>query len=194
MLSHARRGARSPSPDVLLSAAQTGSVEAFESLANRYGKRVRGAAYRLTGDVHDARDVAQHVMTQLFLNLDKFDGHRSLRSWLNTVTLNRCLDIRRERTHRSVRSIPLPRNEEPWGPDDVALRRDLSRRVREVVESLPHDYRAVVELHYLHALPLDAVARELGIGVKAAKSLVWKGSRRLRSALLDRGLEREAEF
>ena len=194
MLSNQRRDGRRPSPELLLSEAKMGSSDAFESLANRYGKRIRGAAYRLTGDVHDARDVAQHVMTQLFLNLDKFDGDRSLRSWLNTVTLNRCRDVRRERTHQSVRSVPLHGDEEPWGPDDVALRRDLSRRVREVVQTLPRDYRAVVELHYLHALPLDAVAGELGIGVKRAKSLAWKGSRRLRSALLDRGLEREAEF
>jgi RNA polymerase sigma-70 factor (ECF subfamily) len=188
-----RDGRRSP-PAYLFCEARAGSSAAFESLADHYGKRVRGAAYRLTGDVHDAHDVAQHVLTQLFLNIEKFEDHRSLLAWLNKVTLNRCQDVRRERCRQSGRPAPLPRGNEPPGPDDVALRRDLSRRVRQAVAALPGDYRAVVELHFLSAWPLEAVASELSIGLKTAKSLAWKGARRLRSSLIDCGIERELEF
>jgi RNA polymerase sigma-70 factor (ECF subfamily) len=179
------------SHDLLLREAKEGSAEAFESLATRYRRRVIDAALRLTGDVHDAHDVAQHVLVQLYLNLAKFDDRSRLGAWVNAVTLHRCQDVKRERSQQSARPRPLDAGGMAPGPEDVAVRRDLSRRVRAAVAAMPRDYRRVLELRHFRAFPLDAIAEELGLPVKTVKSLAWKAERRLRVELVGRGLDGE---
>jgi len=180
-----------PSHDLLLREAKAGSAAAFESLASRYQRRVLGAAIRLTGDVHDAHDVAQHVLVQLYLNLAKFDDRRSLGAWVNVVTVHRCQDVRRERSHQSARPQPLDAGDAVPGPEDVALRRELRRRVREAVAAMPLTFRRVLELRHFSAFPLAEIAEEMGLTVKTVKSLAWKAERRLRAELRARGLDGE---
>jgi RNA polymerase sigma-70 factor (ECF subfamily) len=175
----------------LLDRAKAGSAEAFETLADRYHPHVKRAAYRLTGDAHDAHDVAQHVLTQLFLNLAKFDDRRSLSAWVNTVVLRRCQDVRRERSLQSARRQSLEAERDAGGPEDVVVRRDLARRVRAVIATLPDDYRSVLEMRHFRALPFEEIAAELALPAKRIKALAWRAERRLRAELLDSGVDLE---
>ncbi|MBL9082830.1 MAG: hypothetical protein JNK76_13535, partial [Planctomycetales bacterium] len=56
--------------------------------------RLTRYAHRLTGDVHAARDVVQHVFLQLCDHPPQ-SRNGQLTSWLFTVCHNRAMDVRR---------------------------------------------------------------------------------------------------
>ena len=54
---------------------------------------------------------------------------------------------------------------------------------RAALAGLPEDQRRAVELHHLHGLPVEEVARELGRNESAAGGLLRRGLKRLRELM-----------
>ena len=77
-------------------------VPTWDEVASSYGQRIYAMAYRLTGNRHEAEDLAQDVFVRVYRNLDKyspgtFDG------WLYRITKNLFLDrVRRRRRIRTA--------------------------------------------------------------------------------------------
>jgi RNA polymerase sigma-70 factor (ECF subfamily) len=68
-------------------------------------------------------------------------------------------------------------------PSERAVRHEELRRLAAALAALPEDQRRAVELHHLHGLPVEEVARELGRTESAAGGLLRRGLKRLRELL-----------
>ena len=60
---------------------------------------------------------------------------------------------------------------------------EMNSCVREVIEHLPHDYRAAIVLHDLQGLTADETAEVCDCSVATAKIRIHRGRKRLREAL-----------
>ena len=69
-------------PTDLIRAAASGDRRAFEDLVLRKRERVVRTAYQITGDLEDARDVAQGVFVRLWRVLQRFDLEKRFDTWL----------------------------------------------------------------------------------------------------------------
>jgi len=104
-------------------------------------------AQRLTGDLHAARDVVQHVFLQL---CDHPPAARNgqLAGWLFSVCHNRAMDVRR----RQGRTTPLSGTEAESpsrgesDPAKLAEAGDTVDVLRSVIDALPDAQRLVVNL------------------------------------------------
>ncbi|MBI4470561.1 MAG: sigma-70 family RNA polymerase sigma factor [Acidobacteria bacterium] len=85
--------------------ARTGDAEAFDQLMVLHQRRVLNTAWRLLGQLEDAKDAAQEVFLRLYRFLPRLDGDRDLRPWLYRVTINVCRDA--ERRRRSGGTVSL---------------------------------------------------------------------------------------
>jgi RNA polymerase sigma-70 factor, ECF subfamily len=117
-------------------------------------------------------DVRQITWEEAYRTIAKFEdrGERSFLAWLSTIARFRIVDA--IRAHRAAQSL-FPNAEDssvglavPTDPSSSPSRK-IARgegidRMRQALQSLPHDYRAVLELRYIECLPLDEVARRLG--------------------------------
>ena len=61
-----------PSEMELIRKAQNGERKAFEELALFYRKNVTGLAYRMTGRIEVAEEIAQEVFVRVYLALPRF--------------------------------------------------------------------------------------------------------------------------
>ena len=68
-------------------------------------------------------------------------------------------------------------------PSARAVRQEELRRLAEALAGLPEDQRRAVELHHLHGLPVEEVARTLGRSESAAGGLLRRGLKRLRELM-----------
>jgi RNA polymerase sigma factor (sigma-70 family) len=101
----------------------------------------------------------------------------ALRPWFLTIVANQCRSMRRSRWWGVVR-VPEPRragSSTPISDDHLDLRRALS--------NLSDRDREVLALRYFLDLPVEEVARVLGITVAAAKSRLHRAIRTLEPAL-----------
>jgi RNA polymerase sigma factor (sigma-70 family) len=86
----------SADPDCDLAAlAAAGNRDAFERLLRRHYDRIHRLAWRLTGSVADAEDVAQDVCCKLVEKIDTFKGDAKFTTWLTGIVVNACRDRHR---------------------------------------------------------------------------------------------------
>jgi RNA polymerase sigma-70 factor, ECF subfamily len=151
----------------LVRKAQAGDVDAYEVLVRRHRDRIYRLALRMLGDRHDAEDIAQDVVIQVWTALAGFTGASSFTTWLYRIVVNRCLNqIRRTRSTRPMLdSDPPP----VAGAEDMVIARQRARAVMEAVAALPPDQRAVVVLHQLEGLSYREVAAVVNISEDAVR-------------------------
>lgn len=137
---------------------------AFDRIVERYATDVAALANRLLGWPGDVEDVTQEVFFSAFLGLKKFRCDCSLKTWLFTITINKCRSYRYKRklrrlqtTHRT--EIRLPQTE----TGKSLMNTENFTLVRRAVARLPAKYREPIVLRYLQELPTDEIVRILGV-------------------------------
>lgn len=92
----------------VLARAKTGDSDAFALLVEPHRIELLTHCYRMLGSLHDAEDALQESMVAAWRGLPDFEGRSSLRTWLYTVTTNRCLNMRRATQRRRAREWDVP--------------------------------------------------------------------------------------
>jgi RNA polymerase sigma-70 factor, ECF subfamily len=82
--------------------SRQGDHEAFEALIKRHQRMIHALAFRMTGSLADAEDLAQEVFIQAFRQLDSYRAEARFSSWLYRIAINLCLNwqARRARQQR----------------------------------------------------------------------------------------------
>jgi len=151
---------------VLVERFNGGDDGAFERIVEIHSEGIGVLANRLLCWSGDVEDVVQDVFLAAFVGLKKFRFQCNLKTWLFTITINKC------RTHRYKRMLRLRRlrrgmTDDCAASDDGVAGRLLDAErfagVRRAVERLPMRYREPVVLRYLEELETDEIARVLGI-------------------------------
>jgi RNA polymerase sigma-70 factor, ECF subfamily len=158
----------------------------WDDVATRYGDRVYHIAYRLTGDPHDAADLAQDVFVRVYRNLDRYEPG-TFEGWLYRITKNLFLD--RVRRRQRLRMEPLP--DEDWqnpasdepGPADVVERRTLEASLERGLAALAPDFRLAVVLCDIEGLSYEEIAAATGWPMGTVRSRIHRGRTQLRAAL-----------
>jgi len=166
--------------------------DAFASVVNDYRRQVMSVAYRITRNIDDARDVAQHVFMQMYVKGPNLADRRSVDRWLYVVTRNEALSITRKQQRDDAAQASASSDEPQLGLEDTVLRNELDQEVRATIACLPADQRNMIELRHLQSVPSNEIALELGIPVKRVKHDVERAKARLRVEMRRRGLHMQA--
>jgi RNA polymerase sigma-70 factor, ECF subfamily len=166
-----------------------------DALAEAY-RRHAGAVFALANRMLWERPIAEEMVQEVFLRLwerpERFDQSRgSLRSFLLMDTHARCVDRiradsrRREREERTARAAAVSE----YDVDLEAWDLSVAEQVREVMATLSEGERSAIELAYFGGHTYREVARLLDEPEGTIKSRIRTGLMRLRTQLLDRGID-----
>lgn len=171
--------------DELLSRVAGGDPAASRALIARKLPRLLALAGRMLGDDAEAQDVAQEAFLRIWKQAPKWrPGAARFDTWLHRVALNLCYDRLRRRREMAYAEPPEQPDEGP-GPDRGLHALDTGRRVSRALQALPDRQReAVVLCHYQELGNIEAAAI-MGVSVEALESLLGRGRRALRAALID---------
>ena len=158
--------------------ARHGDEGAFSQLVEVYQRPVFNLCYRMLGDAAEAEDAAQETFIRAYTRLASYDPNRKFSSWMLAIASHYCIDRLRQRRMGLVAWDDLPTGS--WlsdmqpKPEEVALDRETQRQVRELLNDLPPDYKAVVTLRYWHELSYEEIAETLHTTVPAIKSRLFR--------------------
>src|SRR5437763_12806769 len=150
MLSNAEREAATA--NALVAAAKTGDARAFDALVNRYRKRIYALALHITRSTSEADDIAQDVFLKAYRALPEFEGRSQFFTWVYRMTVNRSLNVRRDRARRGEDLLDDPRLElavtvdSRSDPGRAAELRQSYARLLRALDALPADMRTTVIL------------------------------------------------
>ncbi|OHB82851.1 MAG: hypothetical protein A2Z38_12725 [Planctomycetes bacterium RBG_19FT_COMBO_48_8] len=172
--------------ELLVEQFRRGDESAFERVVKRYSAEVAALVNRLLGWPGEVEDVTQEIFLAAFLGLKKFRCDCSLKSWLFTITINKCRTYRYKRWLRLRRfSKELDKVRLPSVCEDHVMDADQSSRVRRVVSELPAKYREPVVLWYLQELGIDEISRILGISKNTLHVRLSRARKRLETDLAE---------
>ena len=156
---------------------------------------------RLRGKL-DPSDVVQETLARAHEKAEQFRGttEAARAAWLRQILASQLAaavrryldagkrDAGRERSLHAALEDSSARLEallaaDQTSPSERAVRHEELRRLAASLAGLPEDQRRAVELHHLHGLPLEEVARELGRSEAAVGGLLRRGVKRLRELL-----------
>ncbi len=141
---------------------------------------------RYTGDRAVAEDLLQETLIRVARSLKSFDGRASLRTWAFSIATRVAADHFRQPAHRvrivDVDESPELSDREP-GADQRLVIDEMNACVRQVIDTLPEDYRAALILHDLEGLTAAQTAEVCGCSLSTAKIRIHRARRRLRKAL-----------
>jgi RNA polymerase sigma-70 factor, ECF subfamily len=163
-----------------------GDQAAFDEFFDRYFPRLyRFAVARLANDEDAAEDIVQQVLIRALGRLHTYRGEAALLTWLCTLC-RREIAARLENQDRR-REVPLVDDRpeirmaidalaasELVDPETSLQRRELAELVRLTLDHLPGHYGDVLEWKYMQELSVHEIAGRLGVGYKAAESLLTR--------------------
>jgi RNA polymerase sigma-70 factor (ECF subfamily) len=120
----------------------------------------------------DLADVAHDVFVIVFRRLDDYDASRPIKPWLFGISYRVARDHRRLARHaREVQGAPEIDAPDPaLRADDRIVLAEDQRLVREALDTLEDERRAVFVLFELDGTPMPEVAVALGIPLNTAYS------------------------
>jgi RNA polymerase sigma-70 factor, ECF subfamily len=177
----------------LVDAAQHGDLAAFESLVNRYERKIFRLSQNITQNKEDAEDVMQEAFLKAYQHLPDFQRNSRFYTWLVRIAVNQALMKLRKRRPNVVsldqemetEDDTIRRDVEDWGPSpeqrfaQTEMREILNRAIGE----LAPDYRIVFQLRDIEQLSTEETAEVLGLSVPAVKSRLLRARLRLRQKL-----------
>jgi RNA polymerase sigma-70 factor (ECF subfamily) len=152
----------------------------FGALVRQHQAMVFSLALYCLRDRQSAEELAQDVFLNLHKSLGSLQSPEHVTFWLRRVTSHRCIDHLRRQKWSKVGLDEVP---------EIAARNDvhdplLSRRLGQLVESLPSNARMVVLLRYQEDLMPQEIAAVLEMPVATVKSHLQRSLAMLREKLM----------
>jgi RNA polymerase sigma-70 factor (ECF subfamily) len=160
-----------------------GAERVFERLVLDHQDRIYALGVALTGNRHDAEEVAQDTFLRAYRALVEYPPERvrelKQKAWLHRIAVN----VVRNRV-RGLRPRLVELNgSEPdrsAGPEEDVIRRAEVDALAARVACLPARYREAVVLRHVQELSYAEVAETLGQPVGTVKANVHRGLKMLR--------------
>ncbi len=190
-----------------LSSKKTSSPGAWDFRGGElpFADALYGAALRLTRNRQDAEDLLQETYLKAFSHYEGFTEGTNLKAWLFRIMRNAFINGYRH-AKAGPREVDLGEGAEealdaagtraqaasgaPQTPEDGLVAATMDGGVAAALESLPEDFRIVVELVDLQDFSYREVADILEIPLGTVMSRLYRGRRHLESALLEYGRRR----
>lgn len=172
---------------------------ALAELYDRYGRLVYTVAIHVVGDPETAEEITQDVFVRAWEGANTYrpDVAR-VGSWLVSIARHRAIDELRRRGVRPEKASVewpeeaglengLPTFDDPEDTVESLLR---NRHIRLAVASLPNEQRQVLGLAFFKGMSHSEIADTLGEPLGTVKSRIRLAMRKLRDALVERGIDR----
>jgi RNA polymerase sigma-70 factor (ECF subfamily) len=176
--------------DEMLAGDRRSFDEFFEELVPRL---YRFAAQRLNEDPDTLREVVQSTICTAIDQLENYRGEAALFSWICGICRYEILARYRSRKVTSLQVQLAEDTDEIRGaleslsrvpdlPDEALRRKEVASLVHRALDHLPRRYGRALEWKYGEGLSVKEIAERLGIGPKAAESVLSRARVAFREA------------
>ena len=157
----------------------------------RHTAQIYGWAYRLLGRHHDALDVVQDVFLRWDAQCAR-ETPKHPRGWLRRVTVNRAIDLRRQRRESidpQACDAVAGRDEDANSVDQSLLRADLAA----AMDGLTSSQRGVLIAKTYDDLTFREIATEMELALSTVKTHYLRAIRALRDRLEPRWAQEKTQ-
>lgn len=171
----------------------------FQEIYSTFQPRILGYLSRMVG-ADDAEELTQEVFVKVDKALKEFRGEAQLSTWIYRIATNAALDRLRNPSFRqrarecesvdsSAESTAESQDRNVWtgekmpDVDQQLIRQEMNSCIREYIDQLPEDHRAVLVLSEVEGLKNREIAEILGVSLDTVKIRLHRARTRLKESL-----------
>lgn len=172
-------------PDTfLIEQIAIGDRAAMKALYERYSGSLQRFVLAWLADPHEAADVMQETLLEVWTGAGRYSGLSSVKSWIFGIARNKSID----RSRRQARSInqeadPDVTDDAPTPPEGLAALQD-AERVRACIETLSAPHKAAIHLAFYEDLSYAEIAELESCPVGTVKTRIMHAKSLLMHCLL----------
>src|SRR5262249_2390453 len=125
-----------------------GDRDALAELVVRYQRPIYHLAFRMLGNVEDAREITQGVFLRVAERLDDYDPRHKFFSWIYRITINAALNLLRRNRHEELRGDDYEVADDRADPETSLSAAQQSAMVQRALLGLKLENRAVLTLRH----------------------------------------------
>jgi RNA polymerase sigma-70 factor (ECF subfamily) len=172
----------------LIDRALQGERDAFAQLVELNQDRLFASMLQITCSPDEAEEVVQEAFIRAFIKLDTFQRNSQFFTWLYRIAFNAALTRRRRKRAR----VSLDQCREDNGlevsdtgdaVDEPMLREERIAMVREALQTLTEEHRAILVLREMQENSYEDIAEILDISIGTVRSRLSRSRRQLKLAL-----------
>lgn len=178
----------------LIDRARNNDQAAITELYNKTYSNVYYTVKALIKDEDAALDILQDSYIKAFKSLDQLKEPEKFKAWVKQIAHNRSIDYLRKTKPLLFSEIESTDSDTPLEfedtntdnlPEAVIDRDETSRLIREILNDLPDEQRAVISMFYYEQLSVKEIADQLGVSENTVKSRLNYGRKKIETKVLD---------
>jgi RNA polymerase sigma-70 factor (ECF subfamily) len=168
----------------------------FQQVYDEYHAKIFRYLTRIVGQ-SEAEDLTQEVFVKVGQSLETFRGESPLSTWIYRIATNAALDRLRQPCvrHGGEKLLRVEDIAEIKADQDIRtgevkssteqrlIRHEMNGCIREIIQTLPEQYRSVIVLSELEGLKDGEIAEILGLTLQTAKVRLHRARAKLRKEL-----------
>lgn len=167
----------------------TGNKNAFNFIVLKYQKRIYWLIRKFVLDHDDADDITQEVFLKLYKSLEDFRGDSALYTYIYKIAVNYSLNhLKKAKTVSSIKkdfdSEVFKIKSNDINSDEIFDSQINANIIREGIESLPEQQKAVFTLRFYEELPYEEIADILGTSVGGLKANYFHAFKKIQTYIL----------
>lgn len=166
----------------------SGNKQAFGNIINRYKNPLYATILRMTRNNQDAQDLVQEAFIKIYHQLEKYDKKGSFSSWMYRVAINHCMDEFRKKRYQMKQTelgADLAVNERH--PEVIYLKKENSRQLERLIETLPEDERLIILLRYVNELSYDEISELVDTPMSTVRNKLHRAKKKMRDTVKREG-------
>jgi len=195
----------------LIKRIQSGDINAFEDIVNRYKDKAMTLAMRILRNDEDAEDALQEAFIKTFRAIvDKqFEERSRFSTYFYRIVYNTALDFykkHRSKTY-SLISIDEKKTDDEGNISDIsgfemeidrnkyymssafdidkkAVENEVQSIISSYLEKIPEKYSTILTLFYINDLSHDEIAETLKLPLGTVKNRIFRAKNRLKEILM----------
>ena len=171
---------------ILVAQAREGDSEAFGTLYRRYVDPIYRYLFARLGESKEAEDLTEDVFFRSFQALGTYrERGWPFSAFLYQVAKNVLIDHYRRQKPEVGISNPAPALETLRPLDEHMIRGEQLQDLRQAMEEIPLNYREVIILRIIMAMPTSTVANWMNLTEGATRVLLHRALAALRGRMLE---------
>lgn len=180
----------------LLLLLKEGNMVAFDTIYEKYCRRLFGFVIRYVKQEPDAEEIVQDVFVKIWENREKINAYSSFESYLFTISYNSAISLLRKRIHEKKYLEHLKHIQQEYiAPEltDELYFNELNSKIQSLLSELTPRQKEIFLLSREQGLTHDEIAKKLGISINTVKNHMVSVLSFLKSSI-DNGLIVNALF
>ena len=171
----------------LVAAARNGGRDAISALCEKTYRKVYLTVKSMIKDEDTVSDIVQDTYIKAIAHLDSFRGDTKFLPWIKQIAANAARDWLKKKRPMLFTELGsgdgqdtpveelLPDERSENIPDQFIEQEEVKRLLREIIEELPEDQRAVIGMHYYEGMSVIEIAAAMDASESAVKSRLMYG-------------------